>query len=47
VDLRSLAKHGTAGVRFTQDLDQFETDRAAATGRQVTEEIRMARRKRM
>ncbi len=47
VDLRSLARHGTAGVRFTQDLEQFETDRAATTGRQVTEEIRMARRKRM
>jgi hypothetical protein len=47
VDLRSLAKHGTAGVRFTQDLDRFETDRAVAAGRQVTEEMRMARRKRM
>jgi hypothetical protein len=47
VDLRSLATRGTSGVRFTADLDRFETDRAVATGRQVTEEIRLARRKRM
>jgi len=47
VDLPSLAKHATAGVRFTADLDRFETERAVATGRQVSGEIRTARRKRM
>jgi hypothetical protein len=47
VDLPSLARRATAGVRLTQDVDRFETERAVAMGRQVTHEIRTARRKRM
>jgi hypothetical protein len=47
VDLASLARRATAGVRLTQDVDRFETERAIAIGRQVTDEIRAARRKRM
>lgn len=47
VDLPSLARHATAAVRLTQDVDRFETERAVAVGRQVTHEIRAARQKRM
>jgi len=47
VDLPSLARHATAGVRVTDHVDRFETERAVAMGRQVTHEIRSARRKRM
>jgi hypothetical protein len=47
VDLPSLARHATAGVRVTDHIDRFETERAVAMGRQVTHEIRSARRKRM
>jgi hypothetical protein len=47
VDLLSLARDATAGVRFTEDADRFETERAVAMGRQVAHEIRTARRKHM
>jgi hypothetical protein len=47
VDLPSLARHATAGVRRTEDVGRFETERAVAMGRQVTQEIRTARRQRM
>ena len=47
VDLPSLAKQATAGVRVTDHVDRFETERAVAMGRQVSHEIRSARRKRM
>jgi hypothetical protein len=47
VDLPALARHGTAGVRLAGNVDRFETERAVAMGRQVSQEIRAARRKRM
>jgi hypothetical protein len=47
VDLPSLARQATAGVRITHDADRFETERAVAIGRQVSQEIRTAGRKRM
>jgi hypothetical protein len=47
VDLPSLARQATAGVRLTPDADRYETDRAVAVGRQVSQEIRTAGRKRM
>jgi hypothetical protein len=47
VDLPSLARHGAAGVRLAGNVDRFETERAVAMGRQVSQEIRTARRRRM
>jgi hypothetical protein len=47
VDLPSVARQTTAGVHLTDDADRFETDRAVAIGRQVSDEIRTAERKRM
>jgi ribosomal protein L18 len=47
VDLASLARQSTAAVRFRDEANRFETERALATGRQVAREIRMAGRKRM
>jgi hypothetical protein len=46
VDLQSLAKRADAGVHRTYDGDRYETERAVAMGRQVAQELRMARRKR-
>jgi hypothetical protein len=47
VDLPSLARRATAGVHLTEHADRYETDRAVATARQVSNELRTARQKRM